>query len=712
MALCKSSQILSFCSKFLFVALFFFVSSAHAAESYTFAEFNIAFILGLTLPVTFIALSLKKYRAINWGYPVTACLSILLQLVAFDHFTQWQQPIILICAASYTACIYYWLTSFSSSEKSVESQLSPLSGQIEQPSLTTFFNYVVGIAYVSLAISLWLFHQVNVYVLWLIFVAIVVVSGMFILLKDKGRQQYELLLDVVLWCSLAIYAVVIYLWLNTKVELDWLISVAILSFFIVILTTSRKIVFHMKAQKKSYGQQAAGNPLAINKSMTPLDPITNLPTHQQGLHQFSLAIQETPKVQFVAIVLKPINFHEVNKVLGHQNSDILLLQLAYNLQQCACEEPTLLNFNFGEPRLKIARLQGLDFLVVLDCSSSTYPAELLVETLCRKLTDAVPQAMSFKSFSLNFELAFGVAISGLHGNTAEQLIAHASDALLDAERAQQRLSYFDYKTAIYSEKQLAKMEQLKRDVLDEQLTWLAHPQVSLVNNQLLGFQLTVDWPNLSSLAPNTMQNDVFQLAEYSGEIHRLSQQYITQAASLLASTHKNNFHVEVSINLSAQVLFEPDLVHLMLAKLEQANVLPKYLVIEINEELFVSHLPATKVAIDQLQANGFSVAINQFSGGFETLRYLRKVAINRVQIDASQLENSQEQYADKAIIDALINVARKMELPVVASGINSQTIAESYLSIGGDFSQGKKVAAPINIPDVGAWLIAWTKQNS
>jgi len=241
---------------------------------------------------------------------------------------------------------------------------------------------------------------------------------------------------------------------------------------------------------------------------------------------------------------------------------------------------------------------------------------------------------------------------------------------------------------------------------------LAHPQVSLVTKRLLGFQLIVSWPKLIGTELNELQNEIFKLAEYSGEIHRLTQQYIKQAILILASSHQDNFQVEVSINLSAQVLFEPETVNFMLLQLDRANVLPKYLVIEINEELFFSHLRSTQIAIDQLQANGFSVAINQFSGGYEALRYLRKVAVNRIQIDVRELDNGKEQHADKAIIDALINVARKMNLPVIASGINNQTIADNYLSIGGDLAQGNKITAPIASPDINAWLIAWAKQTS
>jgi len=700
MALLNFSRIYSSFYKCTFVAFVFTVLPVNAASnSYSFAEFNIAFILGLTLPLVIMACALKKTLSVKWLYPAIACLFILVQLYAFDHSTQWQHQLVLGCAASYITSIYYWLVPFDKSQQ-------------VRGSRDKFIHSIASFAFCALLLSLWLFRQVDVYILWLMFVALVVGCALTLLVLKKQRVKYELYAGLVLWSALSLYAVCIYLWLNTKMEINWLIGITIVSFVIVILMASRQVVFQMHSQLVSYRQKAMDDNFQTKKAMTPLDQVTNLPTHQQGLNQLSMAIKTSPKARFITVVFKPINFHEVNKVLGHQNSDILLLQLAYNLQKCAAEDSMLLNFNFGEPRLKVSRLQGLDFMVALDSSLSKHPVKSLVELLCRKLTDSVPKAMSFKSFSLNFELAFGVAISGVHGSSADQLVAHASDALLDAERGHLRLCYYDYKAAIYSEQQLSKMEQLKQDVLSEHMTWLAHPQVSLVTKRLLGFQLVVSWPKLVGTELSELQNEVFKLAEYSGEIHRLTQQYIKQAVSILASSHRDNFHVEVSLNLSVQVLFEPELVNFMLLELERANVLPKYLVIEIDEALFFSNLRSTQIAIDQLQANGFSVAINQFTGGYEALRYLRKVAVNRVQIDARELGNDKEQHADKAIIDALINVARKMDLPVIASGINNQTIADNYLSIGGDFAQGKKITGPIAAQEINAWLIAWAKKIS
>jgi len=482
----------------------------------------------------------------------------------------------------------------------------------------------------------------------------------------------------------SIFSLFIYQWLTAELS-NILLVVTSSANFIFLLVSCYFLAKIKKAEQltQSQAKNQVGDEAQMVSSSLALDPVTNLPTYQQGLNKLISAMKVRLEDRYIAVVFKPINFHELNKVLGHQNSDILLLQLAYNIQQCASVNRALLNFNQGESPLNVARLQGLDFLVVLDVSSSKHSVEILVENLCRELSNSVPKAMSFKSFSLNFELAFGAAILGEHGNTAEQLIAHASDALLDATREQKYLCYFDQQAVIYTEKQLSKMEKLKQAVVQEELNWLVNPQLSLTNRKLIGFQVTVDWPELNKDNPTNLAREIYQLAEYSGEIHRLTKQYITQAITILGQSHQENFKTDVAINLSSQVLFEPELIPSLLTQLDKVNVLAKYLVIEIDEDLFFSKQRQVKLAIDQLKANGFSIAINQFSGSFEALRYLRKVAINKVQLDVSLLSRAEEEHTDKAIINALVNVARKMKLPVIATGINSQIIAANFQSIGG-----------------------------
>ena len=245
------------------------------------------------------------------------------------------------------------------------------------------------------------------------------------------------------------------------------------------------------------------------------DPATNLPTAQQASKYFDLALKAQKDKSFAAVVFKPINFQQVNTLLGHHNSDILLLQLAYCLQKKVEDNHSLLSFDHSIKPMKIARLQGLHFLVIFDLTSTNHKMEYVVNNLCQQLSNAVPTAMSFKSFSLNFELAFGVSISGEHGLNVNEIISHAGDALLDAEMRQQQVSYFDNNTLLYTEHKLARMQKLREDILDQNLRWYLQPQININTKEIIGFELMVHWYESPNEEPLSLP-DFIDIAEHSG----------------------------------------------------------------------------------------------------------------------------------------------------------------------------------------------------
>lgn len=160
----------------------------------------------------------------------------------------------------------------------------------------------------------------------------------------------------------------------------------------------------------------------------------------------------------------------MNKILGHHNSDILLLQLSYCLQKSVENNKLLVNFNSRQKPIRIARLQGVHFLVALQLKENNVDERLIVEQLCQELMQAVPEAMSFKSFSLNFELTFGISFLGEQETSLSQVIAHAEDALLSAENSQVPFNYFNQSEVMYNEHHLLKMEHLKQDIIDDNLS--------------------------------------------------------------------------------------------------------------------------------------------------------------------------------------------------------------------------------------------------
>lgn len=663
----------------------------HTLPTYSFAEFNTAFILGLSLPLLLIVALLKPILMIKWRYPAILTLSLLFQFYAFSYLTQWQTSALLISAAIFLLTAYLWLQS-----------------DFKQHAFTKALQWVMAISCFCFISAVAVMREVDVFQLWLVYLAVLLIATLTAIIKSQINKNIKLR-TLSLCIATASFAGALYLWLNVQISIIWVISFSVLSYLLAIINGCWGVVEAIKNKLSDIETEYNLNKKVVEKVSVPLDPITNLPTYQQSLISFKQTIKNNPESSFVAIVFKPLNFYQVNKVLGHQNSDILLLQLAYNLQKSVSEEHLLVNFNNEESPVRISRLQGLDFLVVLDASLSNHPVKTIVKDICQKLVKSVPQAMSFKSFSLNFELAFGAAISDINMQEAEQFIAQASDALLEGERQNQLLCYFNPQSAIYTERQLSKMEKLKQDISNEKITWLVQPQISLSNKKLKGFELSIEWQGSDGVSLS--QNEFDEIAEFSGEIYQLTKQMIKQAFHVLSIMHNANIKESVAINLSSKDLLEAELIDYIEKQAERAGVPVDYLVVELNEQVLLDSAFRARMMVDQLKALGIKIAIDNFSGSYESLRYLRRTAIQQVKIDCALLNDEQNSASEKTIVNALINLIRKMDIPVVAVGINNKKIEESYMAIGGDLAQGNLIHQGIDIKEVSTWLSQWQKKT-
>jgi EAL domain-containing protein (putative c-di-GMP-specific phosphodiesterase class I)/GGDEF domain-containing protein len=405
-------------------------------------------------------------------------------------------------------------------------------------------------------------------------------------------------------------------------------------------------------------------------------------------------------------MLKPVNFHQVNKVLGHHTSDILLLQLAYNLHKFTETIPELVNLDEDNNISRIARMQGLEFLVIYDLSLTQHPEAIVINDLCEKLTRAVPDALSFKNFSLNFSLAFGVSLSDKQNNSMAEFFAHAQDALLLAEQDRAFIRYYDNNLQLYTEQQLVRMELLKQAIEQDSFNWYLHPHIHTQTKKIVGFSLGVSWQP-------TDQDECLDLCEFitiaelSGDVYTLTKLMIIKAFKSFYQLKQLGLYIPISINLTSKDLLEPDLGDFLQQQLSHYGIAAKYVMISLDESVVVGASERTKAMIDQLKSFEFPIAINDFSGSYEALRYIRRLAINQVRINCEHLVETMEHATDKVIIDTLVTLTRSMKIPLLATHVDSKAIEHAYCQLGGELICGDVITEGITLDKIAGWIKQW-----
>lgn len=671
-----------------------------ATRMYSIIEFNIAFVLGLSLPILLIAVLIRKSVPNQWYYFAAIMLSVLGFLYSLVYLTQWQEPVLLTFASITLALVYIW--PFSTALNFNESISESI---IEYFYLSIKVIAAVGIIYI---LTVWFFPQLDAYIGWLIssgFILLCAASFTVIHSRFQGADIYRY---VGQWLLTASFVCAMFFWLNAQVELVWLMVSYTSLFLVALINGNWRLVKQIMDTLDNKIENQSDSEHAFDLLPFTHDPATNLPSYQQALIRFEQLYKQNTSKRYAVVVIKPINFERVNQILGHQNSDILLLQLAFCLQKQTQENDHLITFNFSNQASRLARLQSLDFLAVIDLSDSHYPEKVLVEDLCRQLAEAVPEAMSFKSFSLNFELACGVAFTGEHGQTVQEVIAHAGDALLCAEKEQELFKYYDKQGSIYTEQQLLKMERLKQDIENDSLQWVVQPLVEQRNKKLSGFSLQVRWRNVGD--EYLALKDFLALAEHSGELYSLSKHMVKNAFKLLYELKKINVFQPVSISFQSTELLEPDLVDYIESQIKQYNIAGKYLMIELTEPVMVVACDRAKSMIDQLRMLEVQISIDDFTGSYESLRYIRKLAVDQVTINCSRLIEGDDDSAERAIVNSLINLSRTMKLPFVGSHVDNHEILSIYEVMGGNIIQGQTVSCGVSVDELPEWIEQWSRK--
>tara|TARA_R110000737_G_scaffold539_3_gene1804 strand:- start:5002 stop:7098 length:2097 start_codon:yes stop_codon:yes gene_type:complete len=670
----------------------FFSFPVNAANgSFSFIEFNIAFVLGLSLPVLLMVFIVKPTAAIKKRLPVLLTVALLGLLYSLNYHPEDHIHTGIIFSGLMLQVTSYWSSHYHTSDKSLNFK----------PVLKNIIYVVVFVLFIILLWSTTLASKVS----WLIFTCLQLLIAISYIRLVRQKAHQVTARSISLLVINLLFAVATYFWLAGELSLNLLVVVSIITYLLAMANGCWHLVTTLMAREN---QQKA---LSVQSSSgTSYDPATNLPNYQHALAFFEHNVKTNLSARYAVIVFKPTNFQQVNGVLGHHNSDILLLQLAYCLQKSLTNHSQLLNFSEPESPVRLARLQGLNFLVVMDLSQKKHNDEALIEHLCRELALAVPGPMSFKSFSSFFKLVFGVAFVGQENNSVSEVIACAEDALLQAEKQDKQVSFFNQELAIFNQQQLLKMEQLKHAINNDSLQWSLQPQVTLNNKRIIGFEMRVAWQRQGNQQLNLAE--IMTIAEQSGDAFALSRQMVCQAFKALVELHQINVPVSVAIKLTGDSLLEPDLVDYIEQQSAVYNVDCRFLSVEVQETILLMASPQAKASIDQLKSLGVEIVIDEFSGSYEALRYIRRLAVNGIKINCGVLANAAPGSSDKAIINALITLTRKMDLPLIGTNINDLLTEEMFLAMGGEYAQGQYYGAGISHQVLPHWFTAWQKHYS
>ncbi|MEE3715281.1 EAL domain-containing protein [Tumidithrix elongata RA019] len=425
------------------------------------------------------------------------------------------------------------------------------------------------------------------------------------------------------------------------------------------------------------------------------DDLTGLPNRTAFMKKLQAAFERTeqdPTHLFAVLFLDLDSFKLVNNSLGHFVGDRLLVEVAARIQLCLGSDDTL------------ARFGGDEFTILLRNITNRDRAIQVAE----QIAHALKRPFDLDNYEIFVNTSIGVVLSTLGNKSPESYIRDADIAMYHAKaRGKDRYELFDQLMHSRTIEQLKLETDLRHALERSEFVVYYQPIVVTATGQIGGFEALVRWqhPTLGFIIPNRF----IPTAEETGMVVRLGIWVLREACRQMyvwQSKFPATQAMEISVNLSGRQFFQSDLLEQICQVLAETGLPPYRLKLEITESTIMGDVVKTSSLLHQLRDIGIKLSLDDFGTGYSSLSYLHNFPLNTIKIDRSFIDRLGVNGENREIIEAIVDLAHKLNMNVIAEGVETTQQLEHLRSIGCEQVQGYLFAAPLPVEAIEKILSA------
>jgi diguanylate cyclase (GGDEF)-like protein/PAS domain S-box-containing protein len=418
------------------------------------------------------------------------------------------------------------------------------------------------------------------------------------------------------------------------------------------------------------------------------DPLTRLPNRSTLYARIDQVISVAQKAnRSVALLFLDIDgFKQVNDSLGHDSGDRLLQSVAKRLTECtrACDI--------------VSRLGGDEFVIVLwDCGvdETTIVAEKIITA-----------GFGIEGSTATVNSSIGISLYPENGSDYLTLLKNADLAMYHAKKAGGKgFHFFTPRLNEMAHERFNIESELRRALDNEEFVLHYQPKVNILTGKFSGMEALIRWqhPERGLLAPDTF----IGIAEESGLLTPISKWIIGVVCRQIRAWREQGIvEVSAAINLSASFFQHADFEETIERALEETRVPPECLELELTEATLMNDPRRVLGSMAAMKALGLQLSIDDFGIGYSSLSYLKKLPVDKLKIDQSFIRNIANDPDNMAVVRAVINIGRSMQLKVIAEGVENASQLAWLQAEGGEEAQGYLFSRPLPVKGMTALLKA------
>ena len=410
------------------------------------------------------------------------------------------------------------------------------------------------------------------------------------------------------------------------------------------------------------------------------DPLTGLPNRALFLDrlQISLANSRRRRGTVAVLFLDIDNFKVINDSLGHRAGDELLTMVATRITAAL------------RPGDTVARFGGDEFVVLAEQISGVQDAVVIAE----RISSTFNEPFSLELGENFVSASIGIALSGTSPEDAEDLIRGADSAMYRAkDRGRGQYEVFDELMHAQMLGRLRTEKDLREALRRDELTLFYQPVVDLPDGNVVGVEALVRWnhPERGLLEPA----EFITLAEENGLILPIGRWVLLEACRQAARWRRARPGmppISVSVNVSAMQAVHGSLDRVVEEVLRETGADAHMLKLELTESVLLEETDGLHETLRNLEARGVRLVLDDFGTGYSALGYLHRFPIQGLKIDRSFVDGIETDRKRTAIAQAVIDIARALDIEVV--GIECRRQAELLFELGCNYAQGFYFAPP------------------
>jgi len=415
------------------------------------------------------------------------------------------------------------------------------------------------------------------------------------------------------------------------------------------------------------------------------DFLTCLPNRGFMLKKIENILNESDdNTRFSLLFLDLDNFKMVNDILGHDYGDQLLKNIAWELRKCIDSKDI------------VARLGGDEFLILFTDMWDKYK----IEEKARRIINLFSRQWNISGREFFITASAGIVIYPYDGTDLQTLYKNADTAMYQAKESGKNcyLFFSQYMNEKVSEK-LELENKLRKAIKNREFIVYYQPQIDIKTMQVRGVEALVRWnhPTEGIIQPAKF----IPVAEESGLIVEIDEFVMRTACKQLKAWMDSQIRpITVSINLTSREFQQPNFIELLKEIIRDTGLRADFIELEITESLIMKDIDFTLNMLKDLKSIGVKISLDDFGTGYSSLNYLKKLPIDTIKIDKSFIDEITEDSKEEAIAESIITLAHKMNLSVIAEGIETEKQLEFIKEQKCDKAQGFYFSKPLPVEEV------------